>query len=120
MLAGGPAVVVGDRAGHVYALNLASGTGVTGWPVNTAGVPVDSTPSVADTGGGLDSVFVGVGNAATPTSGEYLAITPQGTTQWAANVQNPSTDTAPAKAVQASMAVGDLNGAHRRRGWIPR
>ncbi len=80
-LAGGPAVVVGDRAGHVYAFNLASGAGVPGWPVSTGGVPVDSTPSVADTAGnGLDSVFVGEGNAATPTSGGYLGITPQGTT----------------------------------------
>ncbi len=108
-LAGGASVVVGDRAGHVYAFNLASGATVPGWPVSTGGVPVDSTPSVADTGGnGLDSVFVGEGNAATPTSGGYLGITPQGTTMWFTNVQNPSTDTAPAKAVQASMAVGNL------------
>ena len=77
-LAGGPSVVVGDRAGHVYAFNLASGAGVPGWPVST-GVPIDSTPSVADTtGNGLDSVFVGEGNAATPTSGGYLGLTPQG------------------------------------------
>jgi hypothetical protein len=110
-LAGGPAVVVGDRAGNVYAFGLASGTGVPGWPVST-GVPIDSTPSVASvTGNGLDSVFVGEGNAATPTSGGYLGITPQGTTMWFTNVQNPATDTAPAKAVQASMAVGNLNGA---------
>ncbi|MGD0379656.1 MAG: hypothetical protein ABSC30_06685 [Acidimicrobiales bacterium] len=110
-LAGGPSVVVGDRAGNVYAFNLASGAGVSGWPVSTGGVPVDSTPSVAVTGGGgLDSVFVGEGNAATPTSGGYLGITPQGGTMWFTNVQNPSTDTAPAKAVQASMAVGNLNG----------
>ena len=111
-LAGGASVVVGDRAGHVYAFNLASGATVPGWPVNTSGVPVDSTPSVADTGGsGLDSVFVGEGNAATPTSGGYLGITPQGGTMWFTNVQNPPTDTAPAYAVQASMAVGNLNGA---------
>jgi hypothetical protein len=110
-LAGGPAVVVGDRAGNVYAFSLASGVGVPGWPVST-GVPIDSTPSVADTtGNGLDSVFVGEGNAATPTSGGYLGITPQGATMWFTNVQNPATDTAPAKAVQASMAVGNLNGA---------
>jgi len=108
-LAGGPSVVVGDRAGNVYAFNLASGTGVPGWPVSTGGVPVDSTPSVADTAGnGLDSVFVGEGNAATPTSGGYLGLTPQGTTMWFAGVQNPGTDTAPARAVQASMAVGNL------------
>ena len=108
-LAGGASVVVGDRAGHVYAFNLASGATVPGWPVSTGGVPVDSTPSVADTtGSGLDSVFVGEGNAATPTSGGYLGITPQGGTMWFTNVQNPSTDTAPAKAVQASMAIGNL------------
>src|SRR5580700_528356 len=50
-LAGGPAVVVGDRSGHVYALNLATGNEVPGWPVSTGGVPVDSTPSVADING---------------------------------------------------------------------
>jgi hypothetical protein len=110
-LPGGPAVVVGDRAGHVYAMSLATGNPVPGWPVSTGGVPVDSTPSVADTSGsGLDTVFVGVGNAATPTEGGYMAITPQGGTQWFTNVQNPATDTAPAHAVQASLAVGDLEG----------
>ncbi len=111
-LAGGSSVVVGDRAGNVYAFNLASGAGVAGWPVSTDGVPVDSTPSVADIdGNGLDSVFVGEGNAATPTSGGYAGISPSGTMNWFVNVQNPSTDTAPAKAVQASMAVGDLSGS---------
>ncbi len=110
-LAGGPAVVVGDRSGHVYALNLATGNEVPGWPVSTGGVPVDSTPSVAvTTGSGLDSVFVGVGNAATPGSGGYEGINPNGTVQWFTNVQNPPTDAAPAHAVQASMAVGDLEG----------
>jgi len=110
-LAGGPSVVVGDRAGDVYGFNLASGAGVPGWPVSTGGVPIDSTPSVAAVSGGLDSVFVGEGNAATPTSGGYLGITPQGATMWFTNVQNPATDTSPAKAVQASLAVGNLNGA---------
>ncbi len=109
-LAGGRSVVVGDRAGKVWAFNLASGAGVAGWPVLT-GVPIDSTPSVANTTGtDFDSVYIGEGNAATPTSGGYLGITPQGGTQWFVNVQNPATDTAPAKAVQASMAVGNLNG----------
>jgi hypothetical protein len=110
-LAGGPSVVVGDRAGYVWALNLASGQGVPGWPASTH-VPIDSTPSVASiNGNGLDTVFVGEGNAAAPTSGGYLAINPGGGAQWFTNVQNPSTDTAPAYAVQASMAVGNLNGA---------
>jgi len=111
-LAGGPAVVVGDRSGNVYAFNLATGSLVPGWPSRTGGVPVDSSPSVASVNGsGLDSVFVGVGNAATPTSGGYEGISPGGTTQWFTNVQNPSTDTAPAAAVQASLAVGNLQGS---------
>ena len=110
-LAGGPAVVVGDRAGRVYAFNLATGAAVPGWPASTGGVPVDSTPSVAAiNGNGLDSVFVGVGNAATPGSGGYEGITPSGATQWFTNVQNPPTDAAPAHAVQASLAVGNLQG----------
>jgi hypothetical protein len=106
-LAGGPAVVVGDRAGHVFAYNLATGNPVPGWPVGTGGVPVDSTPSVNPTNG---SIYLGVGNAATPTSGGYMAISPSGGQEWFTNVDNPSTDTAPAHAVQASMAVGDLEG----------
>ena len=110
-LPGGPAVVVGDRAGHVYAMNLATGSTVPGWPASTGGVPVDSTPSVAVTSSsGFDSVFVGVGNASTPSDGGYMALTSAGGTQWFTNVQNPSTDAAPAHAVQASMAVGDLEG----------
>ncbi|HVC69682.1 MAG TPA: hypothetical protein VNC61_05390 [Acidimicrobiales bacterium] len=110
-LAGGPAVVVGDRAGRVYAFNLATGSPVPGWPVSTGGVPVDSTPSVAAiNANGLDSVFIGVGNAATPGSGGYEGISPSGATQWFTNVQNPSTDAVPAHAVQASLAVGNLQG----------
>jgi len=109
-LAGGPAVVVGDRSGHVYAFGLASGATVPGWPVSTGGVPVDSTPSVSPAGGGLDDVYVGVGNAATPTEGGYLAVSPSGAEKWFTDVQNPATDTAPAVAVQGSMAVGDLQG----------
>jgi hypothetical protein len=110
-LAGGPAVVIGDRAGHVWAFALASGAGVPGWPASTGGVPVDSTPSVASVdGSGLDSVFVGVGNAATPGSGGYMGISPQGHQAWFTDVQNPPTDTSPAYAVQASLAVGNLQG----------
>jgi hypothetical protein len=108
-LPGGPSVVVGDRQGFVLTFNLASGA--AGWQF-AMGPPIDSTPSVTDTtGNGLDSVFVGAGNAATPTQGGYWAVTPQGTKLWFVPVQNPSTDTAPAYAVQASMAVGNLSGA---------
>ncbi len=46
-LGGEPAVVVGDRAGYIYAFSLADGRPVPGWPARTGGIPVDSTPSVA-------------------------------------------------------------------------
>ena len=108
-LPGGPSIVIGDRQGFVLTFNLASGA--AGWQF-AMGPPIDSTPSVTDTtGNGLDSVFVGAGNAATPTQGGYWALTPQGAKMWFVPVQNPSTDNAPAYAVQASMAVGNLNGA---------
>jgi len=106
-LPGGPAVVVGDRAGSVYAYSLASGGSV--WTYNT-GAPIDSTPSVAPTtaGSSLDSVFVGTGDAGAPTSGGYQAITPGGGDQWFVRAANPGTDPVGANGVQASMAVGNL------------
>jgi hypothetical protein len=65
---GGPSVVVGDRAGGVYAFHLSDGSGVAGWPVHL-GAPVDSTPSASPDGSGTDYVYVGTGNAAHPTTG---------------------------------------------------
>jgi outer membrane protein assembly factor BamB len=113
-LAGGPAVVVGDRAGRVYAFELATGKPVPGWPATTGGIPVDSTPSVAavDPGSRDDTVFVGVGNASTPSEGGYEALRPNGTRRWYVAVRNPATDRAAGatSAVVASLAVGDLQG----------
>jgi len=110
-LAGGPAVVVGDRSGKVYAYHLTGGSSVAGWPTQDGGAPIDSTPSVAALGGGsLDSVFVGTGNATHPTTGGYLAYGPGGNGLWNANVVEPPTDASPAQGVQASLAVGSLQG----------
>ena len=110
-LAGGPAVVVGDRKGNVWAFNLATGNLVSGWPFRT-GVAIDATPSVAAIGpSGLDSVFVGVGNAASAPLGGYQAIGPSGADLWFHTVVNPPTDPLGAYSmVSASMAVGDLQG----------
>jgi hypothetical protein len=114
-LDGEPAVVVGDRSGHVYAFSLASGRAVPGWPASTGGVPVDSTPSVAplDSRSPDDVVFVGAGDAATPHKGGYEAFNPDGTRRWYRAVKNPRTNlTAKAtSAVRASMTVGDLQGS---------
>jgi hypothetical protein len=110
-LEGQPAVVVGDRAGRVYALSLANGRALPGWPVNVGG-PVDSTPSVAalNKAGASETVFVGVGNSARPRQGRYEAIGNNGAPLWSVTVKNPPTDLAPALAVQASLAVGYLQG----------
>ena len=110
-LPGGPAVVVGDESGLVYSFNLA--TGARGWTYN-AGAPVNSSPSVAAVtpGSALDSVFVGSGDAAVPTAGGYQAISPSGGDQWFAQETNPSTDPTTHNGVQASLAVGDLQGGN--------
>jgi len=110
-----PAVVVGDRAGHVYAFYLSNGKPVPGWPASTRGIPVDSTPSVAALGSPSpdDTVFVGVGNSSTPDSGGYEAFNPNGTERWFVPVKNPPTDpdARTTSAVRASLAVGDLQGS---------
>jgi len=105
-LPGGPAVVVGDTAGSVYAFRLATGAPV--WTY-AEGAPVDSTPSVASlSNDGLDTVFVGSGDAANPTVGGYQAISPSGGDLWFTQEANPSTDPTPHSGVQASLAVGNL------------
>ncbi len=109
-LPGGPAAVVGDRAGKVYAFSLSTGAEMTGWPAS-AGAPVDSSPSVAVLPGGThDSVFVGAGNAAHPLSGGYEGFGPNGTPLWSVPVDNPPTDPYPHNGVQASLAVADFTG----------
>jgi hypothetical protein len=114
-LGGVPAVVVGDRAGHVYAFSLARGMTVPGWPASTGGAPVDSTPSVAPVGGdpGNDIVLVGVGDSSTPHEGGYEAFNPDGTRRWYVAVKNPASDhsAGATSAVTASLAVGDLQGS---------
>ena len=109
-LDGQPAAVVGDLAGKVYAYHLSNGTGVAGWPYN-AGAPVQSSPSVAPISpGGTDSVFVGTGDAGSPTSGGYQAITNTGGDQWFVQETNPGTDSVPHSGVSASLTVGNYAG----------
>ncbi len=106
----GPSVVVGDTRGGVYAFHLSDGSAVSGWPVQL-GVPVNSTPSVAQTDGSpYDTVFVGSGTSADPTEGGYQAIGPGGNLEWFTPVTDPGTDNEPAYAVEASMSVGSLQG----------
>ena len=107
----GPAAVVGDRTGFVYAYHLADGSRVPGWPANDGGAPIDSTPSVARLANErLDSVFVGAGNAQYPSRGGYQAFGPSGSRRWATAVVEPPTDPQPAGGVQASLTVANLQG----------
>ncbi len=111
-LDGQPSVVVGDRAGKVYAYHLNNGSGVGGWPYN-AGSPVDSSPSVAPISpGGTDSVFVGSGGVTAPTTGGYQAITNNGGDQWFVQETNPGSDPTPHSSVAASLTVGNLAGGY--------
>ncbi len=103
----GPAAVVGDRAGNVWAFHLSNGSGVAGWPAHT-GAPIDSTPSVTPDGGGTDDVFVGAGNAANPNVGGYYAFNHAGSQIWGHNASDPNGN----HGVQGSMSVGSLNGVN--------
>jgi hypothetical protein len=113
-LGGAPAVVVGDRSGYIYALSLATGQPLPGWPASTGGIPVDSTPSVVALGPASadDTVFVGVGNSSTPHEGGYEAFNANGTVRWSVTVKNPISDhsAGPTSAVMSSLSVGDLQG----------
>ena len=102
---GGPSVVVGDRAGSVYAYHLTDGSGEAGWPARV-GAPVDSTPSVTPDGSGTDSVFVGTGNAAQPNTGGYVGLNHAGGEIWSRLATDPNAN----YGVEASLAVGPLEG----------
>jgi len=102
---GGTSVVIGDRAGGVYAFHLSNGSAVPGWPVNV-GAPVDSTPSASPDGSGTDYIYVGTGNASQPSLGGYVGITNTGQEIWSRPAADPNGN----HGVQASLAVGPIQG----------
>ncbi len=107
-----PSVVVGDRLGNVFAYHLGGSSAVAaaGWPATNESGPIDSTPSVAGSGG-QTSVLIGSGNDGNPRPGGYTAFGPTGDQQWFTQVVNPPSDTDPAGGVQAGIAVGNLQGS---------
>ena len=113
-LDGQPSVVVGDRAGYVYAYHLAGGTGVAGWPYN-AGAPdrllALGGPHLRPTGS--DSVFVGSGNVGRPHGGRVPGHrAPTGATSGSSAETNPGTDPTPHSGVAASLTVGSYAGGY--------
>lgn len=108
---GVPSIVVGDRSGILYAFQISTGNLLQGWGKSVPGsAPIDSTPSVSPNADGLDSVFIGSGNAAYPDVGGYLGYGPSGNLLWDTQVVDPGTDNVPAQGVQASLTVGTLGG----------
>ncbi|HLI01828.1 MAG TPA: hypothetical protein VKV06_13665 [Acidimicrobiales bacterium] len=109
-----PSVVVGTYrpstglGGKVYAFHLAHTSTQTEWAKNTPGsVGVNSTPSVNG-----NAIYVSVGNPSAGARGKggYLSLGARGGQDWFTQVA--VAPGRPDKAgVQASMAVGDLNGA---------
>ncbi|MGH9115242.1 MAG: hypothetical protein ACRDWW_05370, partial [Acidimicrobiales bacterium] len=104
-LAGGPAAVVGDGSGHVYAYYLSSGSEAPGWPVSTGGVPVESPPSVS---GGL--VYFGVGSAGDPHAGGAWAVNDSGGLVWSHLEHDPVYNNYQTNGMSAGLAVGELQG----------
>jgi len=104
---GGPSVVVGDRTGTLWAFHLSNGQAPGGWPAHTGGAPIDSTASSASVdGSGLDTVFIGAGNAAQARVGGYFAFNHAGQQVWGQNATDPNGN----YGVQASLSVGSIGG----------
>ena len=105
---GGPAAVVGDRAGNLYAYHLSNGTPVAGsWPYRDGGIPIDSSPSTSGS-----SVFIGEGNAATYEAGGYVGLNANGTRRWLTPIALfPPPNPSPDAAVASGLTVGTLQGS---------
>jgi hypothetical protein len=106
-LAKGPAAVVGDEGGHLYAVYLAAGPGgkpVPAYTVST-GNGVNSPPSSLD-----GRVYFGIGWAASSKVGGYEALNSNGTFRWSRYAPNPSTDPTKDNGVQSGLAIGTLQG----------
>ncbi len=108
-LGGQASVVVGDRTGNLFAYHLGGSApvAVSGWPATNESGPIDSTPSIAASGG-QTAVLVGSGNDGDPVPGGYTAFSTSGSQKWFTQVVNPPSDTAPAGGVQAGITVGSL------------
>lgn len=93
-----PDVVVGDRSGNLFALDLATGHNLlNNTPVLfKSQLPIDSPPSSTILpSASYSTVFVGLGNrgASCSSIGGYLAVTHTGGTFWHKQGSNPVTDT---------------------------
>ena len=112
----GPSVVVGDRAGNVWAFHLSNGSTTPGWPAHT-GVPVDSTPvGAGPTAQAPTTSIVDAGNASQPTVGRLLRLRPTtGAQIWHVRRHRTSTARTACRPLRRSAV---LNGVSDRRGAV--
>ncbi|HXY43613.1 MAG TPA: hypothetical protein VEH29_05470, partial [Acidimicrobiales bacterium] len=103
-LPNGPAAVVGDRSGHVFAVYLSNGR--RAWAITTQGpngpIGVDSSPSSFD-----GVVYFGIGWAG-EHGGGYEAINSNGSVRWFRYAVNPASDPVKDAGVAAGLTVGSL------------
>ena len=112
----GPSIVVGSRtSGQVFAVHLADGSPVAGWPIAT-GAAVDSSPTVLPdpSGDGLDDVVVDTGDVTTgslaPGTGAVLDLAPTGTVRWSEPLPDEFGTYGSAPALFASPPAADTTG----------
>ncbi|WBU38197.1 outer membrane protein assembly factor BamB family protein [Homoserinibacter sp. YIM 151385] len=103
----GPSVIVGTEDGVAIAYHVADGSTVPGWPYRTGGTGITSTPSTWGSGSKA-RVFFGVGHAAAPSKGGYLALSAKGGKAWYRQVSLLPNGAGGRRGVMSSLAVGNL------------
>jgi hypothetical protein len=107
-------IIFGSADGKVYALNGSNGANTFGFPVQTAGRGIMSSPSVADTNNdGRQEIFIGSGDArGNPSNGRpsgpggYYSIDYSGGIRWRASADDVEYSN---HSVAATMPIGDIN-----------
>ena len=104
----GPSVVVGTEGGMALAMHASDGSTVAGWPYQTNGIKIASTPSSVWTGSKA-RVFFGIGKSDAPSKGGYLALNYLGDKAWYRQVTLLPNGQGGNRGVMSSLAVGNLH-----------
>jgi hypothetical protein len=105
---GGPAVLVGNQQGRLYAWHVSNGSAVAGWPwVSSSSTSIQSTPAVAGSGRNT-KVLVGLGVSTSPKKGGYLALTASGKKSWFYSPYLLPHSRGGHRGVMSSLAVGPI------------
>jgi hypothetical protein len=104
----GPALIVGDRAGWVFALHT-DGSTVPGFPYKADG-GIESTPAVSGSNTGA-RIYIGVGTSSKPSAGGYLKLSNRGKALWEAKTYLLPGKRGGTRGVMGSLAVGPIQTA---------